>query len=124
MNPQIAVELILAAGAALLLTRDVRRAWRDPLRRPVTLLMASLVTGWRMAPRRNRNRPLCRGQLLAALGLGMEQSTTATELLATADAMGLVAVGLFVLSNRREPRPWRADGLTHYERRAVQRRKA
>ena len=43
MNLQIAVELILAAGAALLLARDLRRAWRDPLRRPVTLLMASLV---------------------------------------------------------------------------------
>lgn len=120
MNPQVAVELILAAGAALLLTRDVRRAWRDPLRRPVTLLMASLVAGWRMAPRRNRNRPLWRRPAARCAG----PRHGAKHLLATADAMGLAAVGLFALSNRREPRPWRADDLTHYERRAVQRRKA
>ena len=43
MSLQITVEIILAAGAGLLLARDLRRAWRDPLRRPVTLLMASLV---------------------------------------------------------------------------------
>jgi hypothetical protein len=115
MNLQIAVELILAAGAALLLARDVRRDWRDPLRRPVTLLMASLVAVLLIGVN-------AVGLLLAALGLGMEQSTTATVLVATAGAMGLAAVGLFVLSNRREPRPWRADDVTHYERRAVQRR--
>ena len=40
---QTAVEIILAAGAVLLLVRDVRRAWRDRLRRPVTMLMAALV---------------------------------------------------------------------------------
>jgi len=27
----------------LLLVRDVRRAWRDPLRRPITLFMAALI---------------------------------------------------------------------------------
>jgi len=43
MSLQAGVELILALGAALLLLRDVRRAWRDPLRRPVTLFMAALV---------------------------------------------------------------------------------
>jgi hypothetical protein len=43
MTLQTAVELILALGAAFLLVRDMRRAWRDPLRRPVTLLMAALV---------------------------------------------------------------------------------
>jgi len=40
---QFAVELILALGVVLLLVRDLRRAWRDALRRPVTLLMAALV---------------------------------------------------------------------------------
>ena len=159
MNLQVAVELILAAGAAFLLARDVRRAWRDPLRRPVTLLMASLVAvlligviggqshpspwwllvpgailawemarGWRLAPRCHFRETgiglFAVGLLLAALGLGREPSTTATVLVATAGAMGLAAVGLFVLSNRREPRPWRAGDVTHYERRAVQRPKA
>jgi hypothetical protein len=153
---QTAVELILAAGAAALLVRDLRRAWRDPLRRPVTLLMAALMAallmgvivggshpspwwlvmpggilawevarGWRLVPRchlREKGIGLFAvGLLLAALGLGMEQGTIATVLLALAGAMGLGAVGLFVLSHRREPRPWRADDVTHYERRAVER---
>lgn len=43
MPLQDAVELILALGTALLLARDVRRAWRDPLRRPITLLMATVM---------------------------------------------------------------------------------
>lgn len=36
-------ELILAIGAMFLLARDMRRAWLDQLRRPITLLMAALV---------------------------------------------------------------------------------
>jgi len=100
---QTAVELILAAGAAFLLARDLRRAWRDPLRRPVSLLVAGLV--------------------LAAFGLAMSEGTAATALLTTAGGTGLVAVALFVISQRREPRPWRADDVSHYERRAVQRPK-
>jgi hypothetical protein len=43
VTPQTGVELILAMGAAGLLARDVRRAWRDRLRRPVTLLAAGLM---------------------------------------------------------------------------------
>jgi hypothetical protein len=43
MTLQTTVELILAVGAAGLLVRDVRRAWRDRLRRPVTLLVAGLM---------------------------------------------------------------------------------
>jgi hypothetical protein len=41
---QAAVELILAAGAGLLPARDLRRAWRDPLGRPVSLLVAAFMT--------------------------------------------------------------------------------
>jgi hypothetical protein len=43
MTLQSEVELILAVGAAGLLLRDVRHTWRDRLRRPVTLLVASLM---------------------------------------------------------------------------------
>jgi hypothetical protein len=43
MNLQSAVELILTIGAVLLLARDMRRAWLDQLRRPITLLIAALV---------------------------------------------------------------------------------
>jgi hypothetical protein len=155
---QAAVELILAAGAAVLLARDLRRAWRDPLRRPVTLLVAGLMAilligviggrshpspwwlvvpggilawevarGWRIVPRCHLREAgigvFAVGLLLAALGLGMEQGITATALLVTASGAGLAAVGLFVLSNRREPRPWRADDVRHYERRVNQRPK-
>ena len=43
MTPQTGVEFLLAV-AALLLGRDLRRAWRDQLRRPISLLVAALVT--------------------------------------------------------------------------------
>jgi hypothetical protein len=158
MTLQAAVELILAAGAALLLARDLRRAWRDPVRRPVTLLMAAFIAalligviggeshpspwwllvpsgvlawevarGWRLVPRCHLREAgiglFALGLLLAAFGLGMGQGITATVLLAIACAIGVAAVGLFVRSNRREPRPWRADDVSHYERREAQRPK-
>jgi len=44
MTPQSAVEVFLAVAALLLLGRDLRRAWRDELRRPISLLVAALVT--------------------------------------------------------------------------------
>jgi hypothetical protein len=37
------VELVLSAGAILLLARDLHRTWLDQLRRPITLLMAALM---------------------------------------------------------------------------------
>ena len=37
------IGLLLALAAALLLARDARRAWRDPWRRPITLLAAALI---------------------------------------------------------------------------------
>jgi len=158
MTLQAAVELILAAGAGLLLARDLGRAWRDPLRRPVTLLVAAFIAvlligviggashpspwwlfvpgcilawevarGWRLVPRCHLREAgigmFALGLLLAALALGMEQGVIATVLLATAAAMGVAAATLFVLSHRREPRPWRADDIRHYERRAMQRPK-
>lgn len=43
MTLQSAVEILLALAAALLLARDLRRVWRDELRRPVTLLIAALI---------------------------------------------------------------------------------
>jgi hypothetical protein len=43
MTLRAVTELILILGAVLLLARDMRRAWLDQLRRPVTLLVASLV---------------------------------------------------------------------------------
>jgi hypothetical protein len=153
---QAAVELILAAGAAVLLARDLRRAWRDPLRRPVTLLVAALMTvlligvivggshpspwwllvpggvlvwevvrGWRVVPRCHLREAgigaFAAGLVLAAFGLGMYEDSISTVLLAVAALMGAAALGLFWLSHRREPRPWRAHDVKHYERRASER---
>jgi hypothetical protein len=42
---QTVIELILALGAVVLLARDIRRAWLDRLRRPITLLMAAMIAG-------------------------------------------------------------------------------
>ncbi|HEU4351297.1 MAG TPA: hypothetical protein VFR66_05440 [Burkholderiales bacterium] len=158
MNLQIAVELILAAGAALLLARDLRRAWRDPLRRPVSLLMASLVAvlligvvggqshpspwwllvpgsvlvwevvrGWRVVPRCHLREAgigaFAASLVLAAFGLGIYEESMSSVLLAEAALMGAAALGLFALSHRREPRPWRTDDVKHYERRASRRPK-
>jgi hypothetical protein len=156
MTLQAVVEVVLAVGAAFLLFRDVRRALRDRLRRPVTLLVATLIAilligvlggqshpspwwllvpggilawevarGWRVVPRCHLRETgiglFALGLLLAAVGLGMESGITASALLAAAAGAGLAALVLFVLSNRREPRPWRADDVSHYERRSIPR---
>jgi hypothetical protein len=156
MTLQIAVEVILAFGAAFLLMRDLRRAWRDPLRRPVTLLMASLVAvlligvlggqshpspwwllvpgavlvwevvrGWRIVPRCHLREAgigtFAVGLMLAALGLGTYEGKIASLLLAAAAVLGAAAIGLFWLSRRREPVPWRGSDFSHYEPRATQR---
>ena len=156
MSLQIAVELVLAAGAAFLLARDLRRAWRDPLRRPVTLLVAALVAalligalggqsypspwwllvpgailvwevarGWRVVPRCHLREAgvgaFAVGLVLAAFGLGTSAGSSAIALLAAAGAAGVAALTLFWLSHRREPRPWRADDIKHYERRSMPR---
>jgi hypothetical protein len=156
MTLQTGVELILAMGAAGLLVRDVRRAWRDRLRRPVTLLLASLmaalligisggrahpdpwwlllpagmltwevVRGWRRAPRCHLWEAgvgaFAASLLLTALGLGLDDGSTATILLATAVGLGSVAVGFLWRSRRREPQPSRPDDVSHYERRSMRR---
>src|SRR5256714_14177484 len=43
MALQSVIELILAVAAMMLLGRDLLRAWRDPARRPMSLLVAALV---------------------------------------------------------------------------------
>lgn len=43
MTLQTGIEVALAAGAVLLLARDLHRAWLDQLRRPITLLISALL---------------------------------------------------------------------------------
>ena len=151
MSWQAAVELALAVAALSLLGRDLFRAWRDKQRRPMTLLVAGLmvvllagvvggrahphpwwlavpaailawetVRGWRRTPRCHLWEAgvgaFSLGLALAALGL-----TVHGMLLIPAVAAGIVGFALFWLSRRREPRPWRANDASHYERRAAPR---
>ena len=154
MSLQSGVELALAVGALALLGRDLYRAWRDKLRRPMTLLVAGLmvvllagivggrehphpwwlavpaaILGWEVV-RGWRRTPRCHlweagigafafGLALAALGL-----TVQSMLLVPAVAASIVGFALLWLSRRREPRPWRANDASHYERRTVPRPKA
>ena len=57
MTLQTGVEVILVVGAAGLLGRDVRRARHDRLRRPVTLLLASLIAALLMGTSGGRAHP-------------------------------------------------------------------
>src|SRR5262247_1525911 len=43
ITPQSAIEVFLAIAAVLLLGRDLRRAWRDELKRPISLLAAAFL---------------------------------------------------------------------------------
>ena len=158
MTAQSTIELVLALAAVLLLARDLHRTWLDQLRRPVTLLIAVLVTvlfvgtlggrdhpspWWLVVPgailawevgRGWRRTPRCHlweagvgafgaSLLLAAVGLDVEEGTLAAALLAACVAAGIVGVDLTWRSRRREPRPWRIDDGSHYERRTLQRPK-
>lgn len=159
MTLQFTIELILVLAAVLLLARDLHRAWLDQLRRPLTLLIAALVTvllagalgghahpnpwwlvvpgvilvwevrrGWRQTPRCHLWEAgvgaFAASLLLAVVGLDLDGGSVATALLATSVAAGIVGVDLLWRSRRREPRPWRIDDGSHYERRSVQRPRA
>ena len=152
MSTQATVEIILGLAALALLGRDLYRAWRDEQRRPMTLLAAALMVAliagatasgehpspwWLLLPgailawevaRGWRRTPRCHlweagvaafalALALAALGLAVQ-----SMLLIPAVAASIVGFVLLWLSRRREPRPWRAQDVSHYERRAVPRR--
>lgn len=57
MALQTVIELVLAAAAVLLLTRDMRRALADRLRRPVTLLVAAVIAGLLVGVTGGRTHP-------------------------------------------------------------------
>lgn len=145
MDAQTAVELILAAGAAFLLARDLRRAWRDPLRRPARLLVAALMAALLIGVVGGRSHPSSWWLVVPGVVLGWEVirgwrlvprshlweaglgafaialALAAFGLLVAAGALGALAIGLLWLSHRREPPPWRRGDIAHYERRAAER---
>lgn len=152
MSAQAMIEIALAVAALTLLARDLHRAWRDKQRRPMTLLAAGLmvvllagvlggreqphpwwlalpagILAWEVA-RGWRRTPRCHlweaGVAAFALALALAAFGLAVQslLLIPAVAASIVGFVLLWLSRRREPRPWRAQDVSHYERRAVPRR--
>ena len=156
MTPQTGVEIFLAVGALTLLGRDLRRAWRDELQRPISLLVAALVSalligalagephpspwllvlpagvlawevarGWRQTPRchvwETGVAVFAAALLFAVAGFAMREKGAATMLLALAAVAGMLGLGLLWRSRRTEPRPWRIEDPSHYERRGAQR---
>ena len=148
MSPQTAVELALAVAALALLARDLYRAWRDAQRRPMTLLVAGLmvvllagvlggrehphpwwlvvpaaILAWEVA-RGWRRTPRCHLWEAGVGAFALALALAALGFLIWALAASIAGFVLLWLSRRREPRPWRADDVSHYERRAVSRPKA
>jgi len=94
---------------------------------PGVILVWEVRRGWRLTPRchlwEEGVGAFAASLLLAAVGLALGGRGVATALLAASVAAGLVGVCLMWRSRRREPRPWRIDDRSHYERRSVQRPK-
>ncbi|HEX7053763.1 MAG TPA: hypothetical protein VF211_07500 [Burkholderiales bacterium] len=147
---KLALGVILAAAALALFARDLRRALRDPQRRPATLFVAAAVAvlllatlgprrppspwwlavpaavlaweavrGWRRTPR-SRLWEAGMASFAAALVAAAAALASGRDelLLVLAGAAGASGCALLWASWRREPRPWRADDRTRYERRA------
>ena len=72
MTLRTVVEIVLALGALLLLIRDLRRAWLDRLRRPITLLVAALIAGLLIGSVGGREHPSPWWLVLPALVLAWE----------------------------------------------------
>jgi hypothetical protein len=130
---QSAVELALAAGAVVLLGRDLYRAWHDEQRRPMSLLVAGLMVVLLAGVLGGRQHPHSWWLAIPAAILGWEAGIGAFALALALAALGLVIAALAAsisgfallwLSHRREPRPWRLGDVSHYERRAGARTKA
>lgn len=154
MSTQIVIEVGLAVAALALLARDLYRAWRDKQRRPMTLFAAGLmvvllagvlggreqphpwwlslpaaILAWEVA-RGWRRTPRCHlweagvGAFALALALATFGLAAQSALLVPAVAASIAGFVLLWLSCRREPRPWRVDDVSHYERRTAPRPKA
>lgn len=116
--------LVAALMAALVIGVIIGGSHPSPwwLLVPGGVLVWEVVRGWRVVPRCHLREAgigtFAAGMVLAAFGLGMYVEAMSTVLLAATALMGAAALVLFWLSHHREPRPWRADDVKHYERRA------
>lgn len=92
---------------------------------PASVLAWEVSRGWRRAPHCHVWEAgvgsFAVSLLLAAVGLGPAVASIAAALLVSAAGAAAVGAGLLWQSGRREPRPWRSDDFSHYERRLAQR---
>jgi hypothetical protein len=92
---------------------------------PGSVLVWEVGRGWRHASRSHLWEvgigAFGASLLLAAVGLGLRSGSSSVVLLASAAVAAAVGVGLLWRSRRQEPRPWRVDDKSHYERRMMQR---
>ena len=121
--------LSAAAIAVLLLGTFGGRSGPNPwwLALPAGVLAWEAVRGWRRTPRSHLWEAgmgaFAVGLLLGAIGLGIGSGLSATVLVIGGAAAGMSGFGLLWKSRRREPKPWRADDIAHYERRSPERTK-
>src|SRR5689334_21652593 len=117
---------LLVAGLMVVLLAGVLGGRQLP--HPGWLALPAAILGWEVA-RGWRRTPRCHlweagvGSFALALVLAALGMTVESMLLVAAVAASIVGFVLLWLSRRREPRPWRADDVSHYERRAVPRAK-
>jgi len=94
---------------------------------PALILVWEVGRGWRLTPRCHlwgAGVAVFAGSLLlAVVGLGLDGGSVAIALLAIAVAASMLGLGLLWRSRQREPRPWRIEDVSHYERRTGERPK-
>jgi len=124
------ITLLIAALVAVLLVGMLGgRAQPSPwwLVLPGVILAWEVARGWRRTPRCHLWEAgvgaFVASLALAVAGLGLGEGNVATVLLGAAIAAAILGLGLLWQSRRREPRPWRVDDASHYERRSVDRPK-
>jgi len=122
------ITLLMAASiAGLLLGAVVEPSYPSPwwFVLPGSVLAWEVGRGWRRAPRCHLWEAgvgaFAVSLLLTAVALGSAVASVAPVLLMAGGATAAVGVGLLWRSRGREPRPWRLDDVTHYERRFAQR---
>jgi len=88
---------------------------------PAGVLAWEAWRGWRRAPRCHLREgglgALAAALLLYVLSLAAVPAWLAPVVLSLAAGLALIGAGLLMRSRRREPRPWRRDDQTHYDRR-------
>jgi hypothetical protein len=117
--------LLVATAVAVLLAGMLGGRSRPDggwLALPAAVLVWEAARGWRRTPRSHLweagMAAFAAALVCAALGFVAASGALGTGLLVAAALAGAAGFGLLWESRRREPKPWRADDVARYERRA------